>query len=394
MPEQTVHLPSSETSGSKALLFSAMACLLVIALLEGVGSWVLHRFPAIAMTRELLAGEKIAETDVNATPQAYLLYIPTPGFVANGIQQNNMQGYRGDAIPLQRQPDSLRVLFLGGSTTYGEGVHQPSETYPAQLGVLLQQDPALAGRRVEIINAGLRWGTTAEILTHYLLKYRYYRPDLVVINPGGNDPVAYTTPGYQPDYSHWRKPPRALESLPPQSRWLLHSRFVSVAVVLLFYPDVAEGSTFVHNGEKTPAWWFTARQPGHLRLDEQAFYNNLSSVVREIRQDGARVLLLSYQGNPFDEGDQASWRQYYDHEERVLQRVATEQGVLFAPFPLAQMPAGMWVDPSHLNAEGERIKAAYVYQQLAPVLPALSTIPSRQPEDEVDTSLDLDLPWR
>lgn len=350
------------------------------------------KYPGIAKTRELLAGEKLVETDVNATPQAYLLYVPTPGFAANGVQQNNLQAYRGEAVPLQRTPETLRVLFLGGSTTYGEGVPLPEQSYPAQSGLLLQQSPILAGRKIEVINAGLRWGTTAEILTHYLLKYRYYRPDIVVINPGGNDPVAYLTPSYQPDYSHWRKPPRTLEALPGQSRWLLHSRLASAVIVLLFYPDVAEGSTFVHGGENTPSWWFKPRHAKELHLDEQAFYNNLSSVVREIRQDDAQVLLLSYQGNPFDEGDQSTWRKYYDHEEKVLRHIALEQSVAFAPFPLSNMPANVWVDPSHLNAEGERIKAAYVYQQLLPLLSQVQrrTFPAQQDSSD---PLVLDTPF-
>lgn len=385
---------SQPESPLKSFLFTLLAIGIVVGVLEGLAGVVLAKLPAIGKTRELLLGQALAQTDVNATPQAYLLYVPTPGFASHGVQQNNTQAYRGEAVPVRRTPDTLRVLCLGGSTTYGEGVDDPAATYPAQLAALLQRDPALAGRRVEMINAGLRWGTTAEILTHYLLKFRYYRPDLVVINPGGNDPVAYATPGYQPDYSHWRKPPRTVASLPPQSRWLLQSRLASIAVVLLFYPDVAEGSTFVHAGEATPAWWFTARQPGRLQLDEQAFYNNLSTVVREIRRDGAQVLLLSYQGNPFDSGDQETWRRYYDHEERVLQRVAQEQGVPFAPFPLADMPAALWVDPSHINEQGELVKATYVYRQLAPGLAGLLATAQQRPAPTEDASgLALDLPW-
>ena len=386
----------SEQRRSKNIFFYLLGLLLVVGVLEGISYGLLWRYPGIASARDLLLGEKLAETDVNATPQAYLLYIPTPNFTSNGVQQNNAQGYRGNAIPVQRRANTLRILFLGGSTTYGEGVQQPSEAYPAQLGRLLQQTPEFLNRQIEILNAGLRWGTSAEILTHYLLKFRYYHPDLVIINPGGNDPVAYTTPNYQPDYSNWRKPPRTVRALPKQSRWMLHSRLASIAIVLLFYPDVVEGSTFVHNGEATPARWFTPERSGELKLSEQAFYNNITTVVREILQDGAQVLLLSYQGNPFDVGDQEVWRQYYDHEEEVLEQVAKEQHVLFAPFPLAQMPEKMWVDPSHINAEGERIKAEYVHQKLQPMLPMLVNERSAAAREgnNAEQTLKLDIPWQ
>jgi lysophospholipase L1-like esterase len=315
-----------------------------------------------------LQGKLKAETDVNATPQAYLLYIPTPGFSSKNFLQNNTQGYRGEAVSLARKPDTLRILFLGGSTTYGEGVENPADTYPAQLGNLLRQDVRFAGKQIEIINAGLRWGTTAEILTHYLLKFRYYHPDLVVINPGGNDPVAYTTPAYQPDYSNWRKSPQAISALRPYARWLLQSRFASAVIVMLFFPDIAEGTTFVHNGDDTPTRWFEPKTRGQLQLDELAFYNNLSTIVREIQHDGANVFLLSYQGNPYDTGDQEMWRKYYDYEESALAQISQDLHVAYAPFPLSLMPENLWVDPSHINAEGEHRKAAYIFPYVVPLL--------------------------
>lgn len=349
-------------------IFHSFAILLVALTLEFAGGVLLHKYPALQKSREQLQGKLKAETDVNATPQAYLLYIPTPGFSTKNFQQNNAQGYRGDAVALTRSPDSIRILFLGGSTTYGEGVENPADTYPAQIGKLLQQDARFTGKKIEIINAGLRWGTTAEILTHYLLKFRYYHPDLVVINPGGNDPVAYTTPDYQPDYSNWRKSPQSITALRPYARWLLQSRFASAVIVMLFFPDIAEGTTFVHNGESTPAKWFQPRTPSKLESNELAFYNNLTTVVREIHHDGAEVFLLSYQGNPYDTGDQEMWRKYYDYEESTLAQIGQDLHVAYAPYPLSLMPENLWVDPSHINAEGERRKAGYVYPYIAPLL--------------------------
>ncbi len=349
-------------------IFHIVAILLIAVLLEFIGYWILAAYPALEKTRELLQGKIQPEIDVNATPQPYLLYIPTPNFSAHGVQQNNSQGYRGSAVPLVRTPDSLRVLFLGGSTTYGEGVEYPEDSYPAQLGQLLQRDPNFSGKNIEIINAGLRYGTTAEILTHYLLKYRYYKPDLVIINPGGNDPVAYVTKFYQPDYSNWRKTPQLVTELQPRTRWFLQSKFISAFVVLMFFPDVAEGTTFVHRGESTPARWFHSRVPGKLQLDEVAFYNNLSATVREIQHDGAKVFLLSYQGNPFDSGDQQGWRKYYDFEETILQKIGIDLHVAYAAYPLSLMPEPLWVDASHVNKEGEAIKAGYVYEKIKPML--------------------------
>ncbi|HNI38424.1 MAG TPA: hypothetical protein PKZ68_09015, partial [Pseudomonadales bacterium] len=221
----------------KKIIFSLVMLLLVVIALEVMAAFVLNRNPNIETTRQYLRGEQQMQLDMNSVPQAYLLYIPAPNYVtpADNIKQNNADGYRGEAIPLQRSLDSLRILFMGGSTTYGEGVAHPEEAFPAQVGKLLQEDVRFSGKRIEIINAGLRFGTTAEILTHYLLKFRYYRPDLVVINPGGNDPVSYVVHEYEPDYSNWRKSAPGLSPLKKYARWLLDSKVLSIAVVLLFF---------------------------------------------------------------------------------------------------------------------------------------------------------------
>lgn len=351
----------------RQILFPFLLFCMVVSVFEAAGMVLLRVYPAIEKTRQCLAGDVAFSDALNTVSQAYLLYIPAPGFSSNGVVQHNAQGYRGDSVPLVRSPDSLRILFMGGSTTYGEAVQHPHDSYPAQFGVRLAADARFGHKKIEIINAGVRWGTTAEILNHYLLKFRYYRPDIVVLNPGGNDPAAYASAPYHPDYSNWRKAPDTLKPLRGAGQWLVRSRFLGAVVVLLFFPDVPEGTTFVHHGD-LPAHWFVPQQRGQIQLSENAFYNNLSAVVREIRHDGAELFLLSYQGNPFDEGDQAQWRRFYDYEENVLKQIGLEQQVAFAPFPLANMLLEDWADPSHLTASGEKKKALYLYEQALPVL--------------------------
>lgn len=373
-------LSSLKLMGFYITLFFAIALTIELA-----ATWILKRYPDINATRSYLLGEQQYQLDMNSVSQAYLLYIPAPNYVTpwNGIKQNNAAGFRGDDVPLQRSTNSLRILFLGGSTTYGEGVEHPEETFPAQVGQLLRNDPRFSNKRIEIINAGLRFGTTAEILTHYLLKFRYYKPDMVVINPGGNDPVSYLVHQYEPDYSNWRKAAPGLQPLKKQARWILASRAASIAVVMLFFPDYATGQAFAHGGEATPAFWFHEREKDRLHLDELAFYNNLTSTIREIKNDGANIFLISYQGNPFDADDQKTFRKFYDHEETVLKTIGEQLAVPFAPYPLQLMPKNLWVDASHINAEGERIKAQYVFEHIADTLANRNTTSTEKNQDIV-----------
>lgn len=379
-------------SFSKKIIFFLIMLMSIVIVIEAVAAFILKQNPDIETTRKYLRGEQQMQLDMNSVSQAYLLYIPAPNYVTptDNIKQNNAEGYRGEAVPLQRASNSLRILFMGGSTTYGEGVANPRDAFPAQVGSLLQKDVRFAGKKVEVINAGLRFGTTAEILTHYLLKFRYYRPDMVVINPGGNDPVAYVVHEYEPDYSNWRKSAPGLQPLKKHARWLLKSKALSVAVVLLFFPDFATGQAFSHGGEATPSLWFKSREKDRLHVDELAFYNNLTSVIREMKNDGVDVFLISYQGNPFDRDDQKTFRRLYDYEETVLGVIGQELAVPYAPFPLNQMPKDLWVDASHINKEGERRKAQYVFEHIVELL--LSRVQRNDPPVLPSRAPTLDLP--
>jgi lysophospholipase L1-like esterase len=134
---------------------------------------------------------------------------------------------------------------MGGSTTYGEGSAKANETYPAYLETLLANDLPTGWKGIEVINAGIPYGTTAEILTQYQFKFHYYRPDLVILNPGGNDAVGLVLPHYHPDYSHWRKAMQAPQPLQPAGRALLHSRLVSALLIPLLYGAHPASDSFI-----------------------------------------------------------------------------------------------------------------------------------------------------
>ena len=74
--------------------------------------------------RAALAGELLPEAVFQRSiPQPYLLYSPAPGHRGStGEVDHNMQGYRGWPVQLAKTPGIIRILCLGGSTTYGWGV--------------------------------------------------------------------------------------------------------------------------------------------------------------------------------------------------------------------------------------------------------------------------------
>lgn len=389
-------------SPAKRLVFWLILIGFVAAMGEGMAWAVVALWkPHYDIVRRILAGDesRVIVHAQNTVGQAYLLYIAAPGYVdAKGVVQHNEDGYRGARVPLSRTPGVARILFLGGSTTYDWQVDHPDSTYPARIGQMLRAYRPPGIRDVEVINGGLPWGTSAEQLTHYLFKYRYYRPDLVVLDTGGNDAQANIIPAYHPDYSHWRQPIRNLEPLRARARWLMHSRLVSLFVVNLFFSEYLDGQHFINtrtpaagwydrlsapNGQdifvqrkEKPAWYnrvvYDPGEPQAIPDDDLAFTRNIRTLIREIRVDQGRVLLIPFrenpQGSPYGYFYTESFlKQVYRHEA-ALRRIAGEENVAFAPFPGDIISKENWADDCHLNNAGAREKAAHFLPYVRGVL--------------------------
>ena len=330
--------------------------------------------------RILLGAEETPLVRVqNTIGQAYLLYICAPNY-ANPVtgRQHNEDGYRGKAVPLDRQPGVLRVLCLGGSTTYGWCVPYPRQAYPAVLEELLRANPPKGYTGVEVMNGGLPWGTSAEIFTHYHFKYHYYRPDVVIINEGGNDAQGYTLPFYHPDNSNWRQPLVNLRALPPHARWLAYSHFMSYLMLTVFYSDQLYGNQFYNkSGMPPPAPWFKpggrlVEDPVEMPLDRLSFAHNMETLVREVQADGARVLLVPFRVAPgaYKTPDKAFELSQIIRHEQIYKDLAAKYQVGFAPFPAEVITPTNWVDHCHVNAAGEAQKAAYIEPYVRALLTA------------------------
>jgi len=305
----------------------------------------------------------------NTIGQPYLLYISAPNYThyRHG-PQHNAEGYRGKLVPMERQPGVLRVLCLGGSTTYGWSVPYPGQAYPAQLEDFLRADLPAGYTDVEVINGGLPWGTSAEILTHYHFKYHYYRPDIVIINTGGNDAEGYTMPYYHPDNSNWRQNLLNLHPLPERLRWLARSRFVSYLMLNIFYRDLIAGDQFhVDGGTIPPAPWFRingelVEKPREIEMDKLSFAHNMETLLRELQADNVRTLLVPFRAAP---GAYERQNKHFELEqiirhEQILLDFAKKHSVGFAPFPADVISPENWTDHCHLNPAGEREKAAHI----------------------------------
>lgn len=359
-------------SGRRDLLFTlllaggvAAATFAAVVLAEWLAGRKIAATPDFTEMREVLAGRK-PEGTASATgsiiPLPYLLFGCAPDFPS---RQHNAHGYRGPIVPVRRSPDIARVLFLGGSTTYGWGVTDWNDTCAAIVGARLLIDPPGGRLGAEVINAGVPNATSAELFTHYAFKYRYYAPDLVVIQTGGNDARVMEKPFYSPDYAHERMTPETPAPLPPEFRILLRSNIASLFLLRMMPGGGAGRERFRARERRTPApvdWFAKVREarpdPGEVPDADDAFRANMLSLIREIQADGAKVALVPFQHQPYDKWPELA--RLTARTEAGLRRIADETGAEWIDFPYERMPEGGWSDICHTTRIGNEFKADFI----------------------------------
>jgi len=99
--------------------------------------------------------------------------------------RTNELGFRGPEFRAARPPETLRVMFLGDSFTFGEGVRF-ADTYP-QVAAAALRDAGGGDRAVEALNFGVGGYNTRQSL-HLLRMYLdRFAPDVVVLGYVLND---------------------------------------------------------------------------------------------------------------------------------------------------------------------------------------------------------------
>ena len=308
-------------------------------------------------------------------PHPYMLYANTPGWRKGGLRQHNALGYRGADVAPRPAEGTLRILTLGGSTTYGYKVHDPADAWPARLEGQLRER---LGRPVEVLNGGLLYATSAELLAHYLVRGRHLGADIVIVHTGGNDAAPLAFPGYSPEYLHFRPgwAPSVVMLRPGERRLLATSN-----IVRLFYAHWFDGAPPPHPVmvEQVRAWQTVAPAQALAnvrRTEAVGFRRNVDLLVRNILADGAVPVLFAFELAPDAimeriEASQAYFKPYFpavaagiEKNVRVLREVARERGALFLDMEEGAIAFGDFVDHCHLTPAGHESKARFLAERL------------------------------
>ena len=117
----------------------------------------------------------------------------------NNVRQ--ISSRHGELYPIQKPPDTYRIVVFGGSST--ENGHVYSQTkmhYPLLLQSHLRT--ALNNENVEVINVGMSGYAMPHSLILLELDVLTWDPDLVILSHNVNDLLAAYWPNFTYDYSH------------------------------------------------------------------------------------------------------------------------------------------------------------------------------------------------
>ena len=172
-----------------------LSLLLTLGLFE-LGSYgILKYFDKMGINKAGLTflSTQLGNSAIKATiiPNPYSLYWNNPEYTDTDYGKiYNSLGYRS-IEESEINVNSKRIFALGGSTTnVYPYVKDNSKIWTYLVETTLNENKPF---NYHVINAGLPYGTTAELLSHYIFKGKYTNPDYVIYHGGGNDMMPYSS---------------------------------------------------------------------------------------------------------------------------------------------------------------------------------------------------------
>lgn len=364
-----------------ALLTSALA---TFAVLEVGARVYLERFAPEARFINYASFRQLAEryggdgatSRQMLSPHRYLGYYPTPGYT-KGKNRHNSLGYRGEEIVLPKPDGELRIVCLGGSTTYDSDIEDYRLAYPARLEAELRER---GYGRVTVINAGGAGWTSWESLIGFELRVLDLDPDIVIDFDAINDVhtrFVWPPEMYRGDNSGYRAANQSGLFMPSIFEYSTLLRILMIRAGWVgSHADISRTIDRLSPSYYGDAWR-DQKRTGHypdgifreVRPEEMLgrngpryFARNLSNLVAVAEANGIDVVLASFAYSPdFPEEPRVTAPEYQreivEHNE-VLRSVARSTGAAFFDFA-AVFPTDRryFTDGRHNNEEGAALKA-------------------------------------
>ena len=305
---------------------NVLGTLFLLALLEGGA-----RLLVPATSASPLEGEAVVRYRELLQPDPLLFWTLRPDAVLDGTRWTNGLGLRDSEIEPRREGE-LRILALGESSTFGDGV-RVEDRYTE---VLARQLPRLAGRALQTINAGVPGHSLFQGVAYLRQRGLMLQPDVVLLYFGYNDflKVSYRAAreGVASGLSDRELYERRRRPL-ARALWTLER---SSALARLALESGREGQVVRGRG---------------VRVPEQ----DRRQLLRELRQlcaeEGLQLVVV------------IPWYLHFDLHIPLLRELRNEPDVVLVDLPwrLRDTPrTDYFLDTLHPNAKGHRLIAGEI----------------------------------
>ena len=312
---------------------------------------------------------------------------------ASGLVTNQF-GLRGPPITLGKPPKTIRIAFVGASTTVNS--HYYPFSYPERVVHWLNRfaEANHYDVRFEVLNSG-REGLDSQDLAAILQdEVLPLDPDVAVYYEGSNQFTGANGMAFPP------VPPR--QQVDPHDPIAVHKlpKALRTHIALASLLDRSLNG-FVSDGEpRKPLYqllWlhgvseqhFEVNSP-YLPLGLPIIVRDLDSIKKNMQSIGGELVLCSFEwlvwdgmpispthyANVYNQLNTVLWplryadiRRLADFQNRVYRRYAENRGIPFLDVAAAlPQDLNLFNDAIHMTDTGERVKAWIVFQQLVPII--------------------------
>lgn len=356
---------------TKRVIFGVLIIVGIVCLLEA-GAALIYYVRLSAQEREsieLTIGlrEAPANTVLRFVSHPYFNYVANPAFTyENGYRPHNAWGFRGETCCPPKEPGHVRIVAIGGSTTYGLYFTYGKNVWPALLQEKLRKK---YGDRIEVINAGIPNYTTYELIGFTAMILPELTPDFVLIHTGLND--AFTV-GYLDEGGADNRNFRHAWSYIPLSGGLTRSMRASYFIRLLGR-SWGSSNGFAPGDMAGAIQYSVTDGPEMLKHAEKAsgkyFRRNLQTLAVLCRNMNARPVFIDEPINPAkEEGLNSYYRAVVTAVSRnnaIMRDVAAKNQALSIDVHSHMRDPSYFLDAAHESKAGMEKKADVIAEGLA-----------------------------
>ena len=296
----------------------------------------------------------------------YGLYWNRPNYFRKGFQQTDANGFRYKGYDVSLTKSKVRVLCYGGSTTYSDHVlKNPDDCWPH----LLESKLRRIDKDVEIINCGLNYGLTSELLSHLIFEGVHFNPDYVILHGPGNDTLPIAIGDTSFDYRNTRR------SLNLKPRFFEPFLLKVSGIARILYARAFRENELVN---LEPNSWPVPEVQNMRLMDSQQrqFQSNVNCFVDICLARGIKVILVNFVQNHIEElekmrpGMSEGMVHAVQNMNRYFKSIAIEKvnRVFLVDIDSSDFKITDFVDICHLNIDGEKRKASLIFQKVSEII--------------------------